>query len=299
MFLIHQCRDDAGRLEVAMQKLHALDFVANRTFSDDASLVVSIMRQVADSFVAASIYRPFAGPGRIAATEDIEATFIRARSIQPMPRNPMDISTARIDRLLNESSFGICTPTGSGKTLVANLALIRELLLNRNDELASPLALYIVPSRALAGEVEAKLTSELGGTLSSPDSMAVPIGYYGLLADNRRTRRPHCHRRKGRSAYAPSRPLLTARLRPLIADEAHQVVPDTDEATKVSVFLDHSNRSIRLEGLVSRIFAQRHPDVVRIALTPLRAGRAGRSPNGSKGAPRRCPLACAIEAPAR
>src|SRR3546814_1596518 len=53
----------------------------------------------------------------------------------------------------------------SGKTLIANLALVRELLLREADGLA-PLAMYLVPSRALAGEVEAKLRSELGSDMT-------------------------------------------------------------------------------------------------------------------------------------
>src|SRR5690606_3840839 len=39
-------------------------------------------------------------------------------------------------------------------------------------------------------------------------------------------------------------------------------------------FSEHSNRAIRLEGLVSRILAQR-PEVVRIALTAVAGGAAG------------------------
>src|SRR3546814_12592043 len=53
----------------------------------------------------------------------------------------------------------------SGKTLIANLALVRELLLREADGLA-PLAMYLVPSRALAGEVEAKLRSALGSDMT-------------------------------------------------------------------------------------------------------------------------------------
>src|SRR3546814_11049403 len=69
-------------------------------------------------------------------------------------------------------SSDLCTPTGSGKTLVANLALIKELLLRDHDDGLGPLALYIVPSRALAGEVEAKLSSELRGDV-------IVTGLYG------------------------------------------------------------------------------------------------------------------------
>src|SRR3546814_15508040 len=73
-----------------------------------------------------------------------------------------------IERLLHTSSFALCTPTGSGKTLVANLALLKELLLRDHDDGLGPLALYIVPSRALAGEVEAKLSSALRGDVIVP-----------------------------------------------------------------------------------------------------------------------------------
>src|SRR3546814_3513555 len=71
-----------------------------------------------------------------------------------------------IDRLRQESSFALCTPTGSGKTLIANLALVRELLMREADGLA-PLAMYLVPSRALAGEVEAKRSEEHTSELQS------------------------------------------------------------------------------------------------------------------------------------
>src|SRR3546814_10815717 len=53
-----------------------------------------------------------------------------------------------------------------------NLALLKELLLRDHDDGLGPLALYIVPSRALAGEVEAKLSSELRGDV-------IVTGLYG------------------------------------------------------------------------------------------------------------------------
>lgn len=68
-------------------------------------------------------------------------------------------------------------------------------------------------------------------------------------------------------------PLLCAGLALLILDEAHQVVPEANEATAVS-FSDHNNRSVRRENLVSRILAQCH-DVIRIALTTVASGASG------------------------
>jgi hypothetical protein len=51
-------RGDGDRLALAITKLHALDGMGARILSDDASLVVTLLRQVADSFKDASIYRP-------------------------------------------------------------------------------------------------------------------------------------------------------------------------------------------------------------------------------------------------
>lgn len=274
--LIADClrRGDEERLKTAMAKLRALDAMANRTFSDDASLVITIMRQVAESFVAATIYEPLRAladlrpdrmPRLLAYARD---QFSRGRGI---------LWTSQqhgLQRLLNDSSFALCTPTGSGKTLVANLALVKELLLREHDGLLGPLALYIVPSRALAGEVEAKLTSELGQDVTI-------TGLYGGadwgITDFWLTsEQPVVLIATVEKAEAIMRYLgrfLMARLSLLIIDEAHQVVPEATEATRLS-FSDHTNRSIRLESLVSRILAQR-PDVVRIALTAVAGGAAG------------------------
>src|SRR3546814_817319 len=171
-------------------------------------------------------------------------------------------------------SSDLCTPTGSGKTLVANLALIKELLLRDHDDGLGPLALYIVPSRALAGEVEAKLSSELHGDV-------IVTGLYGgtdwgITDAWLTTEEPVVLIVTVEKADALLRylgGLLTARLALLILDEAHQVVPEANEATAVS-FSDHNNRAIRLENLVSRILARR-PEVIRIALTAVAGGPAG------------------------
>src|SRR5690606_9824501 len=67
--------------------------------------------------------------------------------------------------------------------------------------------------------------------------------------------------------------MLRARLKLLILDEAHQVVPDEGPGFEAS-FAEHRNRSLRLEGLVSRLLTL-VPNVVRIALTAVAGGAAG------------------------
>jgi superfamily II helicase len=110
-----------------------------------------------------------------------------------------------IDRLRQESSFALCTPTGSGKTLIANLALVRELLLREADGLA-PLAMYLVPSRALAGEVEAKLRSELGRDMTVTRALRrCRLGDHRCMVDRRPTNRTDRDGREGRCPDALSR----------------------------------------------------------------------------------------------
>ncbi len=66
-----------------------------------------------------------------------------------------------IEKLTDDESFVLCTPTGSGKTTIAELAILQSLFSGLNNgqnhtALINPalLAIYLVPSRALAAEVE-------------------------------------------------------------------------------------------------------------------------------------------------
>jgi hypothetical protein len=264
-------RGDDGRLETGMLKLHALEALSHRMFSHDAALVVTLMRQVADRYVRASIYRPLRQLGVLRPERADRLTrygrdqFSRGRGI---------LWTSQlhgIDRLLATSSFALCTPTGSGKTLVANLALVKELLLRAPAEGPGPLALYIVPSRALAGEVEAKLSAELKGDV-------IVTGLYGgadwgitdawLTSEQPVVLIVTVEKADALLRYLGS--ILLERLELVIIDEAHQVVPQTGEATALS-FADHSSRSLRLESLVSRILMRR-PEITRIALTAVAGG---------------------------
>ncbi|MDO8409235.1 MAG: DEAD/DEAH box helicase [Phenylobacterium sp.] len=289
--LVADClrRGDDERLETAMDKLHALDAMATRTFSDDASLVISIMRDVADSFVTATIYRPLRSLGAL-RPERSPRLLAYARDQFSRGRGILWTSQQHgLQRLLQEDSFALCTPTGSGKTLVANLALIKELLLREDEGLLGPLALYIVPSRALAGEVEAKLTSELGRDVTVTGLYGGAdwgITDYWLTSEEPVVLIATVEKAEALLRYLGQ--MMMARLRLLIIDEAHQVVPEANEATRLS-FSDHSNRSIRLEGLVSRILSQR-PDVVRIALTAVAGGAAGPVARWVEGRPNADPV---------
>jgi replicative superfamily II helicase len=100
---------------------------------------------------------------------------------------------------------------------------VKELLLLA-DGLLAPLALYLVPSRALAGEVGAKLATELGDFIVT--------GLYGgadwgitdawLTSDTPTVLIATVEKADTLMRYLG--PVLLVRLRLLIVDEAHQVV---------------------------------------------------------------------------
>ncbi len=266
-------RGDDARLRKAAAKLKALDSMAVRTFSDDVSLLIGLLRQVGERFAAASIYRSVRALGQL-NLERMPRMLAFGRDQFARGRGILWSSQlAGITRLLENSSFALCTPTGSGKTLVANLGLIKELLLRDHGDVI-PLALYVVPSRALAGEVEAKLTSELGRDL-------IITGLYGgadwgitdywLNADRPTVLIATVEKADALMRYLA--PLLLGRLRLLIVDEAHQVLPEDTESGR-NAFADHSSRALRLESFVARLLTQA-PDIVRIALTAVAGGAAG------------------------
>ncbi|MBU9663869.1 DEAD/DEAH box helicase [Burkholderia multivorans] len=267
---LRQGEDD--RLHRGLLKLRALDKTATSMFSNDVSLLVSLLRAVADGYQTASIYGPIRRMSQI-NPERTQRLLTFARDQFSRGRGILWSSQIHgLGRLLESSSFALCTPTGSGKTLVANLALMKELLL-ASDDVQAPLALYLVPSRALAGEVEAKLTSELGRDV-------IVTGLYGgtdwgITDYWLNAERPTVLIATVEKADALMRyvgPLLLARLRLLIVDEAHQVVAEDNDRVRTD-FAEHRSRALRLEAFVSRLLA-RLPTIARIALTAVAGGAA-------------------------
>tara|TARA_R110002051_G_scaffold61116_5_gene111891 strand:+ start:1373 stop:4984 length:3612 start_codon:yes stop_codon:yes gene_type:complete len=263
---------DDNRLDVAIRKLSGLDRWVAREFSDQTALLVELLYLVSLRYRATSIYHP------LRALSDINPR--RRSKLEKLARRQFGIGRGLLwksqqmglERLLEHSSFALCTPTGSGKTLVANMALIKELLLVEAEDDVAPLAIYLVPSRALAGEVEGKLSREMGDEL-------IVTGLYGgndwgvtdywLNAERPTVLVATVEKADALMRYLA--PFILGRLRLLIIDEAHQVVPS---AQALRMFARHSERSLKLESLVTRIVA-RLPGLPRIALTAVAGGAAG------------------------
>lgn len=108
---------------------------------------------------------------RAALTQFARAAFVNRRAlVWPAQREG-------IDRLAANDSFVLCTPTGSGKTTIATLGAVQGLFVPRPDPaLPENLVLYLVPSRALAAEVETRFAEDLRGIAAEP---IVVTGLYG------------------------------------------------------------------------------------------------------------------------
>lgn len=167
-----------------------------------------------------------------------------------------------IERLNTQNSFALCTPTGSGKTTIAELAIIQSLFnfKNKGEELINvftdiyPIALYLVPSRALATEVESKLSKVLtnigatnikvtglyGGTDWGPTDAWITTDDPTVLI---------CTFEKAEALIRFLGPLFLHRLSLVIIDEAHSVQFDGKYKSLVTA----DNRGLRLESLASRL----------------------------------------------
>ena len=266
-------RGDFERFELAIEHLRDVERLLLRTASDDVALLAFFLRSACERFGEATIYRTLRQLGLLnpARLRDVN---MFARKQYARGRGILWQSQKQgIERLLSNSSFALCTPTGSGKTLVANLAILKELLILREEDGLAPLALYVVPSRALAGEVEAKLSSELGREF-------LVTGLYGgsdwgitdawLTSDMPTVLIATVEKADALMRYLG--PMLLARLKLLIVDEAHQVVLEDNERERNSL-AEHTNRSIRLESFISRLLVRR-PEIVRVALTAVAGGAA-------------------------
>lgn len=169
-----------------------------------------------------------------------------------------------IERLRQQESFALCTPTGSGKTTVAELAILQGLFSDIVESAVSPLVLYLVPSRALATEVEYKLSAAFKVLRTEETPEVIVTGLYGgadwgptdawLLRND-----PTiliCTYEKAEALMRYLGATLTERLSLIILDEAHRVQFDGNEQK----LAEADNRSLRLETLAMRLFpiVERH-----------------------------------------
>ena len=150
------------RTRPAIEKLAAIGKIMLHGDDPYSWLLSKLCTEVASTYLESAmrnhllrLNEELSDTGRTAIERYLRQSYLRGRVLAW----PSQIRG--IERLLTNESFALCTPTGSGKTTVAELAILQNLFSQTNvGELSNtaPLALYLVPSRALATEVEANLS---------------------------------------------------------------------------------------------------------------------------------------------
>lgn len=190
---------------------------------------------------------------------------------------------AGIERLRENSSFVLCTPTGSGKTTVATLAVVQGLFaappenpLGLAELGPGNLVLYLVPSRALAAEVEGRLAQDLKGIAANP---IVVTGLYGGVdwgptdawIQTDRATIVICTFEKADALLRYLSVLFLDRVRLVVIDEAHMVEQDRARPTGLE---DGSSRAFRLEQLGARLLRAQNERGFRVLAMSAVAARA-------------------------
>jgi len=163
---------------------------------------------------------------------------------------------AGISGIMLEGSFALCTPTGSGKTRVAELVILRHLFGQTDNQTDSdiPFVLYLAPSRALSAEVEAGLSRSLRSIRAT--SITVTSLYGGndfgpsdlTSTDEQPTVLISTHE-KAEALLRFLGPTMLERISCVIIDEAHTVA----FTGEYEALAKAQSRSLRLEGFVSRL----------------------------------------------
>lgn len=209
---------------------------------------------------------------RAALIQFARAAFVNRRAlVWPAQR-------AGIDRLAANDSFVLCTPTGSGKTTIATLGAVQGLFVARpNPLLAENLVLYLVPSRALAAEVETRFAEDLRDIAADP---VVVTGLYGgtdwgptdAWVQVDRPTIVICTFEKADALLRYLGTLFLDRVRLIVIDEAHMVEQDPSRSDAIT---DGTSRALRLEQLSARLLrAQDSKNFRIIALSAVAAKAA-------------------------
>jgi hypothetical protein len=260
------------RTAQALAKLHAAASVAMMISDPYEWLLLKLVAETAEASIGASLRTPVGALARdlgTAAGEVFERYVRLAYLNQQIMVWP---SQARgLTRLTEGGSFALCTPTGSGKTRIAEIALLEGLF--RGDpanDVVAPLCLYIVPTRSLAAEVEARFSQVLrraggaravtvtglyGGTDWGPNDDWLLTGEPTVLI---------CTQEKCEALVRFFGQILLPRLRVVIVDEAHEV----QHAQWSEALEGFESRALRLESLIARLRA-RLPETRFIAISAV------------------------------
>lgn len=237
------------------------------------------LRRAADLLLAAGVVDTWALVGNlVAVVEDLVATspwrllrgapswngrwvrYLRWLARDDLPLVQVWPSQARVLRagLLDRSlpNATVTMPTSAGKTNVAEWAILDALADGGTDPFASPLVVYVVPTRALAAQVERHLSEtlhRLGLTVSAIFGGWEHVEYELQLID---TTDVLVVTSEKLDLLLRNEPSIIERLRLVVADEGH--------------LLGEGERGLRLEMVLTRLrlFAPRARVLVLSAVLP-------------------------------
>ena len=179
-----------------------------------------------------------------------------------------------INGIISEGSFALCTPTGSGKTRVAELVILRHLFGQRDsgNNGNEPLVLYLAPSRALSAQVESSLSHVLRNIHASSVAVTSLYGGNDFGPSDLATlgEQPTVIISTHEKAEALLRFLGTDLLKQVscvIVDEAHTAA----FTGEYDALANAQSRSLRLETLISRLKTLCMPGTTFVALSAVAA----------------------------
>lgn len=273
-----------ARLQIALDKLLAVGKVVLHWDTPYSWLLAKLCGEAAQVYVDTSLRKHlqnlFEG-----VTDTGKAAFERYARLSYLTHKALawPSQIRGITNLASGRSFALCTPTGSGKTTIAELSILQSLFpasfatsnTTFDVDNPAPIALYLVPSRALAAEVESKLSRVLKRI--DQESEIIVTGLYGgtdwgptdawLTADKRTVL--ICTYEKAEALIRFLGTLFLSRVTLIVIDEAHSIQFDGKEELLRSA----ESRSLRLESLGTRLLT--HLDRNRgrvIALSAVAAG---------------------------
>jgi hypothetical protein len=266
----------------ALRKMHDLAKIFLHGSDRYSYLLATLVAATCESYVDAALWPRVARLRASASPRAAEALLQFARSAFLNRRALVwPAQMAGIERLASDTSFVLCTPTGSGKTTVATLGIVHGLFaaggsaVSGLEELGpGSLILYLVPSRALAAEVEARLEEDFRGIAAEP---VVVTGLYGGIdwgptdawIQSDRPTIVICTFEKADALIRYLGVLFLNRVRLVVVDEVHMV-----EQARSAGLDDGSSRSYRLEQLGTRLLNAQEAYQFRIIALSAVAARA-------------------------
>ena len=266
---------DDPRIEKALAILEKIS-IALRYDSDRFSWLLSVLfTAIGRSYKTDALWSVML-PLMASVTDDGRRAYHRYARVAYLDKKLLawPSQQAGISGIISDSSFALCTPTGSGKTRVAELVILQHLFKNIGTQIenGAQFVLYLAPSRALSAEVEAGLSRTLRSIRAT--SVTVTSLYGGndfgpsdLTSTGEQPTVLISTHEKADALLRFLGPTMLEQLSCVIVDEAHSVAFTGD----FEELANAQSRSLRLENLVSRLKTLCSSDTTFVALSAVAA----------------------------